>query len=423
MSEPMKHFYQSIQGWMDFESTYEEAVRLVPDGGTIVEIGSWRGRSAAFMAVEIANSGKNIRFICVDSFSVSLDGNTLAVPCTADEFRANMASGGASHLVELKHMTSAAAAAQLADRTCDFVFIDGAHDYESVRTDLCSWLPKVKVGGVIAGHDYGYAGSAWPMVLVATQNVLSWNNVKTRPGSVFWYENVVHDFGHWISRPEGGDDYLLHLPHVNRPDLIRAAVNSMTPDERRNAYIIDQSEDGFDSSGLGIGHYRGTRKVPFSQMMNFSLDMCRIHEKKYSVFMHHDTSCEPGTVSRLIDRARLSAGPWSMLLVKDSLSGRIWDYLAAFNMATIRDVGGWDESFMWYVSDSDLYHRFQLHGKPAIECPDILVKHLLMQTVRSDAKLWEQVGPEWERARIHYEHKWGGGFERERHAIPYNGRP
>ncbi len=36
----------------------------------------------------------------------------------------------------------------------DFVYIDAAHDYESVRTDLDTWWPLVKVGGVFTGHDF-----------------------------------------------------------------------------------------------------------------------------------------------------------------------------------------------------------------------------------------------------------------------------
>jgi len=37
----------------------------------------------------------------------------------------------------------------------DFVFVDGAHDYEGVRDDIHFWMPTVKPGGIIAFHDYG----------------------------------------------------------------------------------------------------------------------------------------------------------------------------------------------------------------------------------------------------------------------------
>ena len=36
----------------------------------------------------------------------------------------------------------------------DFVFIDGNHYYNYVYADIKAWLPKVKVGGILAGHDY-----------------------------------------------------------------------------------------------------------------------------------------------------------------------------------------------------------------------------------------------------------------------------
>lgn len=40
------------------------------------------------------------------------------------------------------------------DFTADFVYIDANHDYEFVSQDIDFWLPKVKAGGIIAGHDY-----------------------------------------------------------------------------------------------------------------------------------------------------------------------------------------------------------------------------------------------------------------------------
>ncbi len=37
----------------------------------------------------------------------------------------------------------------------DFVYIDGDHRYENVLLDIEFWLPKVKKGGILGGHDYG----------------------------------------------------------------------------------------------------------------------------------------------------------------------------------------------------------------------------------------------------------------------------
>lgn len=48
------------------------------------------------------------------------------------------------------------------NKSQDFVFIDADHSYKSVRDDIGLWLPKIKEGGLIAGHDYGgtYRGVA-----------------------------------------------------------------------------------------------------------------------------------------------------------------------------------------------------------------------------------------------------------------------
>ena len=50
--------------------------------------------------------------------------------------------------------TSAEAAAHFEDASLDFVYLDAQHHYEAVRDDIALWLPKVRRGGVIGGHDY-----------------------------------------------------------------------------------------------------------------------------------------------------------------------------------------------------------------------------------------------------------------------------
>lgn len=40
------------------------------------------------------------------------------------------------------------------DYSLDFVYIDANHTYESVKEDINMWYPKVKIGGIVAGHDF-----------------------------------------------------------------------------------------------------------------------------------------------------------------------------------------------------------------------------------------------------------------------------
>jgi hypothetical protein len=40
----------------------------------------------------------------------------------------------------------------------DMVFVDADHSYKAAKSDILAWLPKVKRGGYIGGHDYGVDG-------------------------------------------------------------------------------------------------------------------------------------------------------------------------------------------------------------------------------------------------------------------------
>tara|TARA_R110001592_G_scaffold238122_1_gene497442 strand:+ start:79 stop:651 length:573 start_codon:yes stop_codon:yes gene_type:complete len=45
-------------------------------------------------------------------------------------------------------------ASQFADNSIDFVYLDADHKYEPVKEEIEAWFPKVKQGGILAGHDY-----------------------------------------------------------------------------------------------------------------------------------------------------------------------------------------------------------------------------------------------------------------------------
>jgi hypothetical protein len=56
--------------------------------------------------------------------------------------------------VKTLRMDSVEAAATFADKSLAFVYLDGDHSLDGFRRDFYAWFPKVKSGGVIAGHDY-----------------------------------------------------------------------------------------------------------------------------------------------------------------------------------------------------------------------------------------------------------------------------
>jgi hypothetical protein len=49
---------------------------------------------------------------------------------------------------------SVSAAKQFTDQSLDFVYIDADHSYESCLADIDAWHPKIRVGGILSGHDY-----------------------------------------------------------------------------------------------------------------------------------------------------------------------------------------------------------------------------------------------------------------------------
>jgi predicted O-methyltransferase YrrM len=55
------------------------------------------------------------------------------------------------------------------DESLDVVFIDLTHTYEEVKQDITFWLPKVKKGGILSGHDYEIA---WEGVIKAVDEML-----------------------------------------------------------------------------------------------------------------------------------------------------------------------------------------------------------------------------------------------------------
>lgn len=163
--------WRDIPGWFDWETIYDEQVdHRQHRGGVIVEVGSWLGRSTAYLAERVKWRMAPIEIHVVDTWRGSANEPAMRETverCGGDlypEWERNMSRCGVLPLVIPHRMDSVEAARLFADGSVDCVFIDADHSYESVRADILAWLPKIRPayeghhGGTLAGHDYDREG-------------------------------------------------------------------------------------------------------------------------------------------------------------------------------------------------------------------------------------------------------------------------
>lgn len=144
--------------WKMPECSAEPLFEIIPRGFKIkvVEIGTRYGESAVKINREFAIG----EYICVDpyvdyeeyegdDFSKVLKSDYKVFKKVSRSLKLRMGSR-----VKFIREFSEKAASQIDDNYADFIFIDGNHAYEYVHEDLRNYWPKVKSGGILAGHDY-----------------------------------------------------------------------------------------------------------------------------------------------------------------------------------------------------------------------------------------------------------------------------
>jgi SAM-dependent methyltransferase len=131
--------WQDIEGYFTFPDFYdyvaEQANAYVWWRG--LEVGCYCGRSAAYLA-ERLNMGAKLDVL----------------DCEMSKHGTRVNLRDFDRIGNLIEKDSVAAADAIENGSYDFVFIDADHSYASVRRDVDAWLPKVKPGGIIAGHDH-----------------------------------------------------------------------------------------------------------------------------------------------------------------------------------------------------------------------------------------------------------------------------
>jgi predicted O-methyltransferase YrrM len=145
---------RDVEGWL----TEAQARRLfaaaaaVAPGGRVVEIGSFRGRSA----IVLASAGADV--VCVDPHAGS-DRGPREIAADAgrgdadlEAFRANLARAGVAARVRHVRAFSNAALGEVPGPV-DVLFVDGAHRIVPARADIRRWGDRVRPGGRMLVHD------------------------------------------------------------------------------------------------------------------------------------------------------------------------------------------------------------------------------------------------------------------------------
>jgi predicted O-methyltransferase YrrM len=146
-----------VEGWLspDQVARLHAAGRTVPSGGQIVEIGSFRGRSAITLALA---APADAWITCIDPHLGSDRGpqEIEAQPELGDEdhaaFEANLTAAGVRERIRHVRAFSGEALDEV-EGPIDVLFVDGAHRYGPALDDLRRWGDRVRPGGTMLVHD------------------------------------------------------------------------------------------------------------------------------------------------------------------------------------------------------------------------------------------------------------------------------
>jgi hypothetical protein len=137
-----------IGGWMTKAQaqTLWDAAEQVPTGAAILEIGSHQGRSTVVLATAAKRAGSTV--IAVDPF---VAGPMFGGAATRTRFEQNLRDAGVADVVRLIAQQSTAIRPGW-DEPLAMLYIDGKHDYWTVRDDL-RWVEHLRAGAPVLVHD------------------------------------------------------------------------------------------------------------------------------------------------------------------------------------------------------------------------------------------------------------------------------
>ena len=170
-----------LQGWTPGAEVYLDLCKRVK-AQTIVEVGVWKGASAAHLAGYLKSRHEGVLF-AVDTWTGALEfwdrrftkgaydeqrdlQFVHGYPSVYTTFLSNMVRSRLSSYVVPFPVTSRLAAEFFEEKAflADLVHIDAAHEEQDAKDDIERWWPIVRPCGILMGDDYS---KYWPGVILA----------------------------------------------------------------------------------------------------------------------------------------------------------------------------------------------------------------------------------------------------------------
>ena len=153
--------FAAADNWFNYERFYD-FVASRDDFSRYVELGVWKGHSLSYLA-NLVRHKPDVDIVAVDLWddSYMLDSYRRLVPEIGYQtghlyeiYNHNLRITETRDLVRDCHDCTYLAAKKFPNRYFDCAFIDADHSFESTFRDIVAWIPRVRDGGIIGGHDY-----------------------------------------------------------------------------------------------------------------------------------------------------------------------------------------------------------------------------------------------------------------------------
>lgn len=216
---------EQVDGWMspDQAQRLYNAAAGTHQGETIVEIGSFRGRSTIVLA-SAAPAG--VQIVAIDPHAGNdrgpqeIDGFEAAAATDHDVFNANLAAAGVAERVQHIRSFSDVAHNEVVGELA-VLYVDGAHRYSPARSDIREWGRRVAPGGTLLIHD---SFSSVGVTLAIIRELMfgsRWRYIG-RARSLTEYRADLD--GTWRSRVGNAGRQLLQLPWFVKNLLIKVLL-------------------------------------------------------------------------------------------------------------------------------------------------------------------------------------------------------